>query len=158
MKVSEEEDPFYHFNPLQFFILFLALSLVLNWQHEFFHLITCQIFGGEAVVRVVMPFFATDISVWPANPVHGLIVVYSGGLGVAALCCLLWWASHRDPEARIVFHAIGWSQALYGIFEGTAYMLDLYQYVPTYGIAVVAIGTIYALARSREMWNLPDQS
>lgn len=154
--MADKDDPFYHFNPLQFFILFLMLSLILNWQHEFFHVIACQILGGEAVVKVVMPFFATDVSVWPTSPVQSLIVVYAGGLGVAAFCCILWWATHRDPEARIVFHAIGWSQGLYGILEGTAYMMGQYQHVQSYGIVVMMLGTVYALIRSAVMWKAPE--
>lgn len=153
--MTNKTDPFYHFNPLKFFLLFIILSVNLNWQHEFFHLIACQIFGGEAVVKVVMPFFATDISVWPTSQVQSLITVYSGGLGVALLCWVIWWLVHRAPEARIVFHAIGWSQALYGILEGTAYMLDAYQHVQSLGIAAMMIGTLYALARSKVMWSEP---
>jgi Na+/melibiose symporter-like transporter len=153
--MTDKDDPFYHFNPLQFFLLFLILTVTHNWQHEFFHLVACKLFGGEAVVRIVMPFFATDISTWPTSHVQSLITVYAGGLGVALLCWFEWWTAHRDPEARIVFHAIGWSQALYGILEGTAYMLDAYQHVQSLGIIAMMIGTIYALSRSKVMWSDP---
>lgn len=140
------------FNPLQFFLGFLIYGVVFNWFHEFFHLATAQMLGGNGVVKNLWYVFVADINPFP-DPTWARFLVYlMGGWGVALL---LWffWLIDTDIEDRIVFHAIGWAQFAYGTVEGFSWMLGIYKHIQPLGLVALWGATIYALMKSKKMWT-----
>lgn len=139
------------FNPLEFMVGFLSYQYIIMWFHEFWHLAVLQAFGGQGHVGIRFMVFYMQPTVEVAG-VGDLAMAFAGGLGAAATC-LLFWFIDQDIEDRIVFHAIGWSQALYGVAEGFTYLLDVYGELQWLGFVAMMAGCIYALARSKKMWS-----
>lgn len=150
------------FNPLQFFLGFLADQVVFYWFHEFFHWITVTLFGGTAAVRGVfgaLPVFVTDIPTdWlVAIPLwQQAVITIAGGWGVAAYCWFK-WAQTTDLENRIIYHALGWAQFGEGAFESVTWILGVYNasWAMTARFASILLLTLFALARSKKMWEAP---
>tara|TARA_Y100000310_G_scaffold29541_1_gene28081 strand:- start:905 stop:1372 length:468 start_codon:yes stop_codon:yes gene_type:complete len=148
------------FNPLHFFIGWLLLTIILTWFHEFGHITTVLAMGGSATVRPIfsgLPVFVTDIdSAWLFSiPLwKQSLITLMGGWTVAASCIYL-WATSTDIDNRIIFHALGWSQFAEGALEAITWMNGNYHTVFATNLKIAAIlgMTIFALARSRKMWN-----
>lgn len=148
------------FNPLQFFLGFLADQVLFYWFHEFFHYMAVVVLGGTAVVRGIfgaLPVFVTDIPTdWlTALPLsQQAIITVAGGWGVAAYCWFK-WSQSTDIENRIIYHALGWAQFGEGAFESATWILGVYSasWAMWARFGSILALTLFALARSKKMWE-----
>lgn len=153
VRVASRVRAWIGFNPAEFYIKFLGAQLQVNWLHEFWHAVFAQILGGTVGgVHIGFLVFYTDIDFTNINPGLAPIVVFAGGL-CSALMCIMWWWANKDDESRIVWHAVGWTQGLYGIVEGVLFMMNRYDLVGPVGLVAMILGAIFAFARSGIMWE-----
>lgn len=149
--------PLHWFNPLQFFFLYPTWQFVLNWWHEFWHVIVLSWFGGLGIVKPMLPlFFVTDIIV-DVTGFEALIVRFSGGVTTAAFA-FLFWATTTDIENRIIFWSTAWGQLLYGLVEGFSYMFGVYVNMTSgpVGFLAMVIPAGVAILTSKRIWNPID--
>jgi len=96
---------------------FMIFYLVRIGVHEWFHLETAILFGGEGYI--IKTFFGA-LTVFTKMPRHPTVVAFAGGLGLGAIFfALAYWDWHDwDIEecAALLPHAF--SETAYGIFEG----------------------------------------
>ncbi len=146
--------PSHWFNPLQFFFLYPTFQFILNWWHEFWHVMVLIWLGGEGVVKPMLPlFFVTDIT----RDVVGYNAVYvrfAGGV-ITALFCLLFWATTTDIENKIIFASTGWGQLIYGSVEGFSYLFGNYVEMTqgAVGFWSMVIPAGAAILMSKRIWN-----
>lgn len=141
------------FNPLVFFVNFTLKQFVVTFFHEYWHLATAQLLGGDGYITIQgFLAFWTHITVEPTQAYGNTLVAFMGGLGVAALCGIFWMFEF-GVEDKLVWAAVGHSQFWYGITEGFLFYFDRMDLIWTLGVAATLIPVIYILATSKEMWD-----
>ena len=149
----------YTFNPLKFFILYLLFMLMVNWFHEFGHLMIGKLGGGEGVVGTGFLVFWTNFSVDPTG-IWGALMPFAGGMFGTLYCLLMIWLVEGPDaiETRIVAYSVGLTQALYGLLEGILFNIGKYQYIGPLGFIAMMIAAIYSFHSAKKMWMLEEKN
>lgn len=142
------------FNPLDFFINFTLKQYVVTFFHEYWHLATAQLLGGDGFITVqgLIAFWTNIVDQPPVPEVY--LIAFMGGLGTATLCGIFWMFD-SDIEDKLIWAAVGHSQFWYGIVEGLLFYYQRMDLIWELGFAALIIPVIYILATSKEMWDKP---
>ena len=106
---------------VEFAIFFMIFYLVTTGIHEWFHLTTLKMLGGEGyIIKDVWGVTGTVFIKEPSNP---FLVCLAGGIGTGllylAIIILNWYDKiHRDFEEVAALVPFCICQLVYGIFEG----------------------------------------
>ena len=141
------------FNPLDFFLNFTLKQYVVTFFHEYWHLATAQLLGGDGYITLqgIIAFW-THLNIEPPTQAGQVLVAFMGGIGVAVLCGIF-WIFDSDIEDKLIWAAVGHSQFWYGLTEGTLFYFGRMDLIWKLGLVAIIVPVMYILATSKELWD-----
>jgi len=102
---------------VEYFIHYMVFLLVVTGIHEYFHLVTLRMLGGDGYIKLTWYGGACVPTVLPEK---GLWLFYlSGGAFTALVLFLLSWLFENEIEERCAVLPFILNQAVYSILEAT---------------------------------------
>ena len=102
---------------VEYFVHYLVFLLVVTGIHEYFHLVTLRMLGGDGYIKLTWYGGACVPTVLPER---GLWLFYlSGGAFTALVLFLLSWLFENEIEERCAVLPFLLNQSVYSILEAT---------------------------------------
>jgi hypothetical protein len=132
-----------------FFVQYMLRGIVLGIPlHEYCHLVALRLLGGRGEIVS----WALNEMQWLHDPntLQMVATAYAGGVCSGLIWLLLSWRD-EDEENRLISRILGLNQIVYGLFEGTAFLLGNYGLIGTGSLiaGTLMIGALVAYILTR---------